>query len=180
VTGQEYDAYVYDLDGTLVTLDVDWDDVADEVAAVLRARGIEVPDADLWAMLERSNETGYRRKVDETIAEFEREGARTAEKLVLADALPHEIPVGVCSLNSESACRIALETYGLDSAVDFVVGRDSVATEKPHPEPLLRTVDGLGVSPERTLFIGDSERDYETAENAGTAFVYANRWQDMV
>jgi phosphoglycolate phosphatase len=37
----EYDALVYDLDGTLVRLDVDWGAVTEEVAAVLRARGLE-------------------------------------------------------------------------------------------------------------------------------------------
>jgi phosphoglycolate phosphatase-like HAD superfamily hydrolase len=176
----EYEAYVYDLDGTLVSLAVDWDEVAREVSGVLRARGVDVDGADLWTMLELSEEHGLRRKVDETIAEFEREGARTSAKLPLADALPHDVPVGICSLNCEAACRIALETYGLDSAVDAIVGRDSVATEKPDPEPLLATLDGLGASPEATIFVGDSQRDYETAENAGTAFIYESEWLDRL
>jgi phosphoglycolate phosphatase len=176
----EYDAYVYDLDGTLVELDVDWDTVATDVAAVLRARGIDVADADLWAMLELSNEAGYRRKVEDTIAEHEREGARTSRRLPLADDLPREDPVGVCSLNCEAACRIALETYGLDGSVDHIIGRDSVATEKPHPEPLLTTVDALGASPDRTLFVGDSPRDERTAERAGTAFAYVSEWADAL
>ena len=172
----EYEAYVYDLDGTLVDLDVDWDAVATDVAAVLRARGVDVTDADLWRMLELSDETGYRRLVEETISEYERDGARTARRLSIADDLPREEPVGVCSLNSEAACRIALERYGLDGAVDVIVGRDSVATEKPDPEPLLASVEALGASPDRTLFIGDSPRDEDTAKRAGTAFVYASEW----
>lgn len=180
MTRQEYDAYVYDLDGTLVRLDVDWGEVAEAVAAVLRARGVDVDEADLWSMLERSEETGYRQPVEEKIAEFEREGAKTAQRLPLTKALPHEEPVGVCSLNSEAACRIALERYGLDNAVRYVVGRDSVATEKPDPEPLLRAVEALGVPAERTLFIGDSKRDHETAERAGTGFVFANKWEELV
>jgi phosphoglycolate phosphatase len=171
-----YDAYVYDLDGTLVELDVDWDAVATDVAAVLRARGVDVADADLWRMLELSDERGYRRPVEETIAEHERAGARTARRLSLADRLPHDRPVGVCSLNSEAACRIALETYGLDGSIDVVVGRDSVGTEKPDPEPLLATVEGLGARPADTVFVGDSPRDERTAERAGTAFVYAAEW----
>ena len=172
----EYDAYVYDLDGTLVELDVDWDAVATDVAAVLRARGIDVADADLWSMLELSTETGYRRKVEEAIAEHERAGAHTARRLPLADDLPRDQPVGVCSLNCEAACRIALETYGLDGSVDAIVGRDSVSTEKPDPEPLLATVEALGATPERTLFVGDSPRDERTADRAGTAFVYVSDW----
>jgi len=180
VTRQEYEAYVYDLDGTLVTLDVDWDEVTDRVAGVLSARGVDVSDADLWSMLELSEEAGYRRLVEETISEFECAGARTATRLPLADALPHDGPVGVCSLNSEAACRIALENYGLDSAVQATVGRDTVDAEKPDPAPLLATVDALGAPADRTLFIGDSKRDYETAERAGTGFVFASKWEDLV
>nr|WP_299267801.1 HAD family hydrolase [Halorientalis sp.] len=173
---QEYDALVYDLDGTLVHLDVDWEAVRHEAASVLRPHGVDVEDADLWTLLERSEGAGYRRLVDETIAEFEREGARASRRLPLAGTVPADQPVGVCSLNAESACRIALETYGIDGDVDVVVGRDSVDTEKPHPEPLLTTVEGLGVKPESTLFVGDSETDEETARRAGTDYVYVREF----
>ncbi|WP_335998560.1 HAD family hydrolase [Halorientalis halophila] len=176
MTLQAYEAIVYDLDGTLVHLDVDWEEVRRAVAAVLRARGVDVDGADLWAMLELSDETGYRRRVEETIAEFEREGARTSRRLPLSRTVPADRPVAVCSLNSEAACRIALETYGLDGSVDVVVGRDSVATEKPDPEPLLAAVDGLGARPADALFVGDSERDEVTARRAGTEYVYAREF----
>ena len=53
-----------------------------------------------------------------------------------------------------------------------VIGRDTVETFKPDPESLLAAVDRLGVRPERTLFVGDSERDAETADRAGTRFAY--------
>lgn len=178
MTEQEYEAYVYDLDGTLVELDVDWGTVREEVAAVLRARGLDVEGMDLWTLLGVADETGYRRPVERKIAEHERDGARVAERMALVDGLPHEVPVGVCSLNCEAACRIALEQYGVDSHVDVVVGRDSCETEKPDPEPLLAAVDALGARPDRTLFIGDSPRDRETADAAGTAFVTAAEWNE--
>ena len=37
-----YDAVVYDLDGTLVDLAVDWDAVARDVASLLEARGVDL------------------------------------------------------------------------------------------------------------------------------------------
>jgi len=45
-----------------------------------------------------------------------------------------------------------------------------VATHKPDPEPLLATLEDLGVEPANALFVGDSPRDKETAERAGVAF----------
>ncbi|MFC6835389.1 HAD family hydrolase [Halomarina ordinaria] len=169
---EEYEAVVYDLDGTLVHLAVEWDVVAREVEAALEARGVRVADPDLWGMLERAGETEHEAAVEGVIAAHERRGARESRRLPFADALPHDVPVAVCSLNCEAACRIALEVHDLDAHVDAVVGRDSVATKKPHPEPLLTAVEALGTTPERSLFVGDSERDEVTAERAGTAFRY--------
>ncbi|WP_123539188.1 HAD family hydrolase [Halosimplex salinum] len=166
----EYDAIVYDLDGTLVRLDVDWADVAERCAAILRARGHDVSDANIWDMRELAAADGLLDRVDGAIAEFEREGARSAGRLALAEDLPHSVPVGVCSLNCEASCRIALELHGLDGHVDAVVGRDSHETVKPDPGPLLHAVELLGADPARSLFVGDSESDREAARAAGLDF----------
>ncbi|WP_254271225.1 HAD family hydrolase [Haloarcula marina] len=171
-----YDAVVYDLDGTLVRLAVDWGAVASDVARVLRDRDVDPGDAGLWGMLERADETGHRPVVEETITEYEREGARNSDRLALADGLPHSVPVGVCSLNAEVACRLALETHDLQSTVGPVVGRDTVGSSKPNPEGLLTVVDELGADPESTVFVGDSESDAETARRAGTAFEWASEF----
>jgi phosphoglycolate phosphatase len=166
-----YEALVYDLDGTLVRLDVDWGAVAEEAAGVLQARGLGTAGS-LWDYLQRAEEAGdrHRRAVEEVIAEHEREGARSADRLPLAGELPAGVPTGVCSLNCEAACRTALELHGLDGHVDAVVGRDTVSAHKPDPEPLLATVDALGADPRATLFIGDSDSDRVTAERAGVDF----------
>jgi phosphoglycolate phosphatase-like HAD superfamily hydrolase len=166
----EYDAIVYDLDGTLVDLDVDWGATRDAVADDLEDRGLAVDGQDLWELLDTASEDGYRQAVDDLIAEFERDGAHSSRRLALTDRLPHQVPVGVCSLNAESACRLALETHDIAGHVDVVVGRDSVAEEKPHPGPLLAVLEELGVESARALFVGDSESDAECAERAGTDF----------
>lgn len=169
-----YETVVYDLDGTLVHLDVDWDTVREEATATLRARDIDVENGTLWTVLERADETGYRRPVEEIIAEYERDGARTSRRLELADELPRSGPVAVCSLNCEAACRIALELHGLDGYVDAIVGRDTVETVKPEPEPLLHAIAAAGGEPREALFVGDTERDARTAERAGVSFQFAS------
>ncbi|OVE84142.1 HAD family hydrolase [Natronolimnobius baerhuensis] len=168
-----YDAVVYDLDGTLVDLEVDWGAVATDVSAVYEEAGKTPPGDGLWGMLEAATDVGLEAAVESAIAAHEREGARAAPRLAHADELlDRTVPVGVCSLNCEAACRIALETHDLDSAVESVVGRDSVATQKPDPEPLLTAVRELEAEPAQTVFVGDSRRDELTAERAGTAFEY--------
>jgi phosphoglycolate phosphatase-like HAD superfamily hydrolase len=165
-------AVVYDLDGTLVDLVVDWDEVARDVARVLEDHGVDASDADLWQMLDLADETNARDPVEEVIGEHECEGARLSTRLPHADELVEcELPVGVCSLNCEAACHVGLETHDLAECVDAVVGRDSVATRKPNPEPLRATLRALGVDG-NALFVGDSRRDELTAERAGITFEY--------
>ncbi len=170
-----YEAVVYDLDGTVVSLDVDWATVATDVLEVYAEANIDPPGRDLWDLLEASASVGLAAKVEATIADHERAGARASRRLARADELERRpVPVGVCSLNCEAACEIALETHDIRSGVDAVVGRDTVRTRKPHPEPLLETVDRLGAIPSKTVFIGDSARDEQTAERAGTAFEWVD------
>ncbi len=171
---ERYEAVVYDLDGTLAGLRVDWATVRDDVARALRSEGVDPGGGTLWELLERAETESQRQVVEETIAEHEREGARRSSRLPTADELPRDIPVGVCSLNCEAACRIALETHDLDDYVEAVVGRDTVETHKPDPEPLLHTIEQLGADPEKTVFVGDSKRDAVTAERAGVAFEYVS------
>lgn len=168
----DYDAVVYDLDGTLVHLDVDWDRTREAVAGKLRARDVDVDGKSLWTLFETADTEPLEQVVEETISEYEREGARRSDSLALADELPHDVPVAVCSLNCEAACRIALEIHGLDGDVDAIVGRDTVTTQKPDPEPLLHAIQSLDAEPAETLFIGDSERDELTADRAGVDFEY--------
>lgn len=169
---ESYETMVYDLDGTLVRLDVDWTLVTREVADRLADRGVDTEEADLWTLIERAEAAGVRDVAIEVVRAHERVGARTADRLPLADELPLEVPVGVCSLNEEAAVRTALERHDLLDAVETVVGRDTVPTQKPDPEPLLAIVEGFDVDPARTLFVGDSAKDETTAERAGTDFQY--------
>ncbi|MFB6130883.1 MAG: HAD family hydrolase [Salinigranum sp.] len=170
-----FDAVVYDLDGTLVRLAVDWEAVARDAVDLFAEEGVEIEEADLWAMLDLAEEHDLRERLEAVIAAHEREGARRSDRLPLAERLPdHGVPLGVCSLNAEDACREALATHDLAPHVRTVVGRDSVERRKPDPEPLLATLRELGVDPGDAVFVGDSARDEEAARRAGVAFRYVD------
>lgn len=171
----ELEAVVYDLDGTLVRLAVDWEQARRAVSELYREHGVDVQSRGLWELLVDSRSVGLRPEVEETISRYEKDGAKNSPRLEFAEhVFSHDLPVGVCSLNCEAACSIALEQTGLRERVTVIVGRDSVSEHKPHPLPLLTVVETLDVSPENTVFVGDSERDEETAERAGIEFAYVS------
>lgn len=167
-------ATVYDLDGTLVRLDVDWQELAVDAVALAREQGVDVPDdVEFWSLFDAADDRGFREELESLVGGRERRGARDSRRLPHADELvAASDPVAVCSLNCEAACRVALETHGLEDHVDAVVGRDTVSTWKPDPEPLLAALRAVDASPDRAEFVGDSERDEVTARRAGVAF----RW----
>lgn len=172
---READGIVYDLDGTIVRLIVDWEQVAADVLDVYDTADVDPSTTDLWELIDSAANHGIQPAVEEAVASHERVGAREAVQLPPAQNL-HEDgrPAAVCSLNCEAACRIALKTHGLDGAVSAIIGRDSVAERKPAPEPLITAFDAIGVAPEQGLFIGDSESDKTTAERANVPFRFVS------
>ena len=167
----QYEGVLYDLDGTLVTLVVDWSTVEREISTALRDAGGDPDGLETWELLDAADNVGVRMEVENILTRHEREGARRALRLPLADDLPgDDVPTGVVSLNAEAAVRIALEKESLLESVDVVVGRDTVSARKPDPEPLLVALQSLSVAPSDALFVGDSETDERAAARAGVAF----------
>ncbi|GAB3686274.1 HAD hydrolase-like protein [Salinarchaeum chitinilyticum] len=176
----EFEARVYDLDGTLVRLDVDWDAAVNDVVAVYEDAGVDV-DADrgLWDLMRKANRHGIHEDVEAVLSEREIAGAEASERLPLADEVDStREAIGVCSLNCEEAVEIALEKHGLARYVNTVVGRDTIHEQKPAPEPLLEALDRMGATPVSTLFIGDSESDEEAAYRAGIPFQWVEERLD--
>jgi phosphoglycolate phosphatase len=62
-----------------------------------------------------------------------------------------------------------LDAFGLRTLFDDVVGGDGSYPRKPDPAALMALMAAAGASPERTLVIGDSAIDHETARRAGAA-----------
>jgi len=170
----EFDAAVWDLDGTLVRLPVDWDLVTRDVAAAFESAGRDADGRDLWELLGRADGTDLADEVEAIIADHERAEAVNAERLRHADAVGSFDAEGVCSLNCEAACRTALDVHDLTPHVAAVVGRDTLPARKPDPAPLLETIRRLGVDAADVVFVGDSPRDAEAARRADVAFRYVD------
>lgn len=168
-------ARVYDLDGTLVRLAVDWQAAERDARDVIAEAdvGIDPEREGVWDLFDVAEEHGLYEELESRISAHEVRGAEDSRRLPTADELADlSMPVGVCSLNCEAACRIALERHDLIGYVDAVVGRDSVDYRKPHPRPLLAAIERIAADPAATTFVGDSESDAVTAERAGTRFRY--------
>ena len=174
----EFDAVVFDLDGTLVHLEVDWPAVRAAIRELFGS-GIDPLAArrdrdDHDTLYDLAREHGVYDDLLEVLAVYEQAGADDATPLPLLDYVGKlDCPVGVCTKNALSAAERALARFGV--SVDTIIARESVPEDKPHPRPLLACVDALGVGPGDTAFVGDDPTDAETAARAGSSFLRVDR-----
>lgn len=76
--------------------------------------------------------------------------------------------MGVCTNKQESLTVAILDQMDLAKYFKVVVGGDSLPVHKPDPKPLHHTYEALNAT--SRLYVGDSEVDAATAQNAGVAF----------
>jgi HAD superfamily hydrolase (TIGR01549 family) len=97
---------------------------------------------------------------------------------VIVAAQQTDLPVAVVSNNWAGAVTAYLSARRLASYMSPVVGRAYAepGRMKPNPEPILHAVRALGLSPDRTVLVGDSLSDIEGSCAAGVRTIgYANR-----
>ena len=88
----------------------------------------------------------------------------------LMAALKHAgIKIGICTNRARNTILL-LERLGIREHFDAIVHADLVKEVKPHPEGLLKLFDQLGVAPERTVMVGDTDADIGAGKAAGCGF----------
>lgn len=86
---------------------------------------------------------------------------------VLATLEAAEIPWGIVTNKPEYLTFPLLTALDLHTRPRCIIGGDTLAVAKPHPEPLLLAAQQCATAPEQCLYIGDAERDIEAGRNAG-------------
>lgn len=87
-------------------------------------------------------------------------------KALLEDLRGTTIKMAVLSNKPDNLTRVVVETVLAEFSFVRVLGGRPDIPHKPDPAGTLSILADLGVEAERTMFIGDSEVDMETARNA--------------
>jgi pyrophosphatase PpaX len=77
------------------------------------------------------------------------------------------IRIGIVTTKMRATTIRALELLGLHKYMETIVSLDDVEHAKPHPEPVAKAIQALGVEPSETLMVGDSSVDMKSAIAAG-------------
>lgn len=175
------EAVLFDFDGTLVHIAIDFEAMRNNAVAVVRSYG-EQPDAGLFTleMVEAVRDRLARK--DPALAQaFQEQALASIQEVELAatskaQPLPgvvqtlswlkeQGIAIGIVTRNCSRAVRTVAQRLAL--TFDALLTRDDVKHVKPHPEHLLAALRCLGATPGNAIMVGDHPTDIAAAHAAG-------------
>lgn len=198
MTNLDFQAAIFDLDGTLLDSMHVWNDID---VAFLKKRGISpVPEDYCKALAPLS----FRETAEYTIQRFQLtdtpEGLMQEWNQMALDAYSHdiklkpgakaylqylreqEIRLGVCTTLSKKLYVPCLRNLGILDWFDVLVATDEVNKGKSYPEPYLYTAMKLGVRPKDCLVFEDIPAGISGALKAGMRVcgVYDDREKEHI
>jgi phosphoglycolate phosphatase len=99
-----------------------------------------------------------------------------ADKTYLYESVPKvlaELPdyrLGIVSTKFSYRIRDILRREKIEHFFDVIIGGENVSKNKPDPEGIQLALEKLETTPEKTVYIGDSQVDAETAKRGGIKF----------
>lgn len=86
-----------------------------------------------------------------------------------------KIPWGVVTNKPEGLTKQLLPNFPEFEQCLSLIGGDSLANRKPHPEPIIKACEEIAVASEHCLYVGDALRDIEAGNSAKSTTVVA-KW----
>ena len=178
-----YEAVIFDLDGTLLdTLDDLWD----SVNAALQKYALPIRTREevrafigngIVKLMQRASGLKEGELFDGVLSEFKRHyGAHCEDKTqpyegiipMLESLRVKGVKTAVVSNKADFAVKKLAEGYFHGLLLEAVGENEAEGIrKKPAPDSLLAVMESLGVDASSTVYVGDSEVDIQTAQNAG-------------
>ncbi len=79
--------------------------------------------------------------------------------------------MGICTNKPEGLAEMLMTRLGARDLFASLIGADTLTVRKPDPAPLYEAIRRAGGAPERSILIGDTITDRNTARAAGVACV---------
>ncbi|MGA1822294.1 MAG: HAD family hydrolase [Thermoplasmatota archaeon] len=164
---------IFDFDGTLFQIDVDWVDLKRTLYKTAEEMGLPGKFGSLRELYALSSgHPQIKRELIDIQTEFElrgRGGAVGIDQGITAARwrLSRGLMCSLCSSNTRSTLMEMVGDWGFHP----VVALDDVSNPKPDPEGILRIIGETGMSREDVVMLGNTEFDSEAADKAGISFI---------
>ena len=177
---EQYDALIFDMDGTLVDsmprhLDA-WEATSAEFGLPFdRAQLNEyggIPTRKIVAILAEQHgltidvEAFTRRKVALYMEHIQQVSVFPA-MWELVRRCHGKVPMGIGTGSPRNQAESILKSTGLDAYMQVVVSADDVVNHKPHPDTFLQVAEQLGANPANCLVFEDTQIGLQAGRAAG-------------
>ncbi|HDZ8829035.1 HAD family hydrolase [Aeromonas dhakensis] len=177
---EQYDALIFDMDGTLVDsmprhLDA-WEATSAEFGLPFdRAQLNEyggIPTRKIVAILAEQHgltidvEAFTRRKVALYMEHIQQVSVFPA-MWELIRRCHGKVPMGIGTGSPRNQAESILKSTGLDAYIQVVVSADDVVNHKPHPDTFLQVAEQLGANPANCLVFEDTQIGLQAGRAAG-------------
>lgn len=186
-----YDAYLFDLDGTLIDTAPDLHFALNKTLAKWQHPTATLQLARRWvghgakamianALLNESQKTPDEQVVESMYLDFleyykadiANEGQTyPSVRLVIQYLFRRKIRLGVVTNKRFDLTTLLFQKLNLNNFFQVVVGGDTLTEQKPSPQPIEYACEKLNSIPSNTLYIGDSRTDVLSARAAGCPVV---------
>lgn len=122
-------------------------------------------DEDAEACVKHYRDIFYR-SIEESIPQLFPGVAPTLERL-----RDMGVVMSIASSRSSPSLLLFIKSMGIADHFSLVLGSDSVENHKPHPEPVLKTLEKLLFKPSEAIVVGDMPVDIVMARNASVRSV---------
>ncbi len=176
-------AVIFDFDGTLAVLNIDFSSMRERIFDLMRRSGIrddavqekyllEIID-EVYEILWKKNPPGaetFYRKSHDILHEVEMKAAGEGRLIpgaagTLKRLRGKGIKVGIITRNCEDAIRKVFPE--IDTFCDVFVSRNAVKKVKPHPDHLIHAMKSLKISGKETIMVGDHMIDIQAGKRVG-------------
>lgn len=179
-----FKAVLFDFDGTLATLNVDFGEMRRGVLDLLKRYGVSSDGLETLLVLEMIDAGSrflsaddprkgrrFRDEALEMIRRIEMDGAREGNLLegveeMILHLKKEGIRTGIVTRNCIDAVRCIYP--GVHETFDAVISREFTPRVKPHPDHLRTALEKMAVLPCHTAMVGDHPMDIIAGRNAGS------------
>lgn len=170
-----YAAYIFDLDGTLFDIPVDWRAVRKDLTAIC---GVPMEGVSIFSVIKELtfDKPSLRGPLFVAIDVHEVQAAGEASPidgaLEIVRSVSKASKLGLVTMQGKAACSRILGRYGLLGDFRVVMTREDSLDRS---EQLLAASSALGESPEEVLFVGDKMNDLAAGRKARTDVALVGR-----
>jgi phosphoglycolate phosphatase len=176
-------AVIFDFDGTLAVLNIDFSLMRERIFDLMRCYGIgeetiqekyllEIIDEVYQILWEKnsSHAEAFYQESHQILHEVEMKAAEEGKLIRGTEATLRKlrdegIKIGIITRNCEDAVRKVFPN--IDDFCDVFVSRNSVKKVKPHPDHLAYVMESLNISERESVMVGDHVIDIQAGKKVG-------------